>query len=220
MKEKKFIISEVINYGWRTTKLRFGFLVLITFLMLALDYGPMYLNEVLFIKGSFIHTIIVFLSFILSLIISLGLINISLKIYDQKQVSLIDLFSSWKLTFKLLLSSIIYIIIVFLGLVLFIVPGIIWLIKFQFFGFYIIEGAGPLEAIEKSGNLTKGAIWNLFVLGVILTLMIVIGILIFMVGFIVIYPITMMSMAYVYRKLQSYQQNQGNANLQTNNVNQ
>ena len=74
-----------------------------------------------------------------------------------------DLFSYFPLFFKYLSGSILYELIIVGGMILLIIPDIIWRIKFQFFSCFIVDkGVGPIEALKRSSVITKDAKWICF----------------------------------------------------------
>ena len=105
------------------------------------------------------------------------------------------------LFFKYLIGSILYGLIVLGGMLLLIIPGIIWMIKFQFFSYLIIEGLGPVEALKKSAQITRGAKRELFVFGFILVGITILGVLCLFIGLFATIPTTLLAVAFVYRKL-------------------
>jgi hypothetical protein len=69
---------------------------------------------------------------------------------------------SWKHLFNLLVGSLIYIFLTFLGLLLFIVPGIIIAVRLSFYCFFIaLEDLKPVDALKKSAQVTKEYTWRL-----------------------------------------------------------
>ena len=103
---------------------------------------------------------------------------------------------------KYILSLIIYGLIVLAGLILLIIPGIIWAIKFQFFGYFIVDkGLGPIESLKQSAKITKDTKWTLFLFGLLSGLINLLGALLLLVGLFATVPTTMMAKAFVYRKL-------------------
>ena len=88
------------------------------------------------------------------------------------------------------------------GFILLIVPGIIWAIKYQFAQYLVIDkGYKPIEAIKKSGQITKDAKWSLLLLGLLSGLINVLGAIALVVGLFATVPTTMVAKAFVYRKL-------------------
>jgi len=92
--------------------------------------------------------------------------------------------------------------IVVLGTLLFIVPGVIWGIKYSFM-FYIMvdQNVGPIKALEMSGQMTNGIKMDLFVMYLVFILITIAGFLALFVGIFVAIPVMMMAQVYVYRQM-------------------
>ncbi|MDD1748632.1 MAG: hypothetical protein LUO89_02040 [Methanothrix sp.] len=55
---------------------------------------------------------------------------------------------------------------VYVGLLLLIVPGIYILLTYSFYGLEMIDrNLGPLDALARSAEITKGVKWSLLLLG-------------------------------------------------------
>lgn len=144
---------------------------------------------------------------VLSIVMDMGLIRISLRFCDQEKGRFSELFNCYPLFFRYFIGSILYGLIVLGGLVLLIIPGIIWAIKFQFFGYFIVDKkTGPIEALKRSAAITKGAKRNLFLFAILLGFINILGALFFIVGLFATIPTTMVALAFVYRKLLSHSQ--------------
>jgi uncharacterized membrane protein len=132
----------------------------------------------------------------------MGLIRIAIRFCDNEKGGFADLFSCFPLVFKYLFSSILYVLVVFGGMILLIIPGIIWAIKFQFFSYFIVDrGLGPIEALKRSAVITKGVKWDLFVFRLLLMGINLLGVLCLLIGLFATIPMTMVAVAFVYRKL-------------------
>ena len=95
----------------------------------------------------------------------MGITKISLKILDGENGKYTDLFSCTALFFKYLGASILYGLIIFAGSLLFIIPGIIWAIRYQFCIYFVIDkGLRPIEALKMSSKIIKGNKRKLFYL--------------------------------------------------------
>lgn len=141
-------------------------------------------------------------SLVIGQIVAIGLTRISLRICDGQQPEYSDLYNGLPLFFKYLLASILYGLIVAAGLILLVVPGIMWAVRFGLFGFLVVDqGAGPVEALLRSSALTQGARWNLFVFGLMLFGIVVLGALALVVGLFLAVPTALVAAAYVYRRL-------------------
>jgi len=203
-------MNEAVKFGWGKMKENLGFFI-----------GLLLIIAVIYFVGGFIQeavggnrpsppigaVIIALLFRAIEMIINMGLIVIAIKFADNAKGELRDLFSQIHLFFKYLLGSICYGLIVALGMILLIVPGIIWAIKFQFYGYLIIDkGMGPIQAIKESGKITYGAKTDLFLFNLALVGINILGALALIIGLFATIPTSMVAFAYVYRKLQTQAQ--------------
>ncbi len=198
----KFIISEAVQFGWNTTKSNIGFFIGLLIVAGLIQYVPDIIATTIEADAPFLSSIILIASYVLSMIVMMGLIKIFLRFCDGEKGGFSDLLSCYPLFFKYLVGSILYGLIVSLGLILLILPGIIWAIKFYFFDYLIIDkGLGPIDALEKSSEITRGVKLDLFTFGILLGILNLLGLLCLLVGLFVTIPVTMVATAFVYRKL-------------------
>ena len=198
----KFIISEAVQFGWNTTKSNIGFFIGLLIVAGLIQYIPDIIATTIEADAPFLSSIILIASYVLSMIVMMGLIKIFLRFCDGEKGGFSDLLSCYPLFFKYLVGSILYGLIVSLGLILLILPGIIWAIKFYFFDYLIIDkGLGPIDALEKSSEITRGVKLDLFTFGILLGILNLLGLLCLLVGLFVTIPVTMVATAFVYRKL-------------------
>ena len=102
-----------------------------------------------------------------------------------------------------IVASILVTIGVVVGLILLIIPGIILLIMWHFFGYVIVQNSatGALDAMRRSAEITRGHRWQLFGLGLLLLGINLIGLVACCVGVIFTEGITAMTVAYAYKTL-------------------
>ena len=87
-------------------------------------------------------------------------------------------------------------------LLLIIIPATYASIRLQFYDYFLIENeGGAIESIKKSINITKGYTGELFVLGAILSIIVLISLIPLMAGLLISIPFTIMVNASVYIKL-------------------
>lgn len=131
-----------------------------------------------------------------------GYIGMLLMHYNGKHIVFDDFFSLDRRWIYFAFLSIIKGILIFFGLLLFIVPGIYLAIRWIFAELLVIDkGMRPIEALNESGRLTKGHMWKLFGFSIVTTLVGLLGVLLFVVG---VFPASVIiSFAFidVYRKL-------------------
>ncbi|MCL5439210.1 MAG: DUF975 family protein [Patescibacteria group bacterium] len=206
----KFSKKEAIGYGWDKVKKNLRFFIVLIVIVFAVSFVPSFINSAMTASSReggqifpTIFSLIINLAFwVLQTIIGIGLIKIYLKFIDGQKPKYSDLFSYYRLFFKYLIGSILSGLIVLAGFILLIVPGIIWSIKYQFTTYLIVDkDMSPVAALKKSGAITKGSKWNLFLFGLLLGLINILGVIALGVGLFITIPITMLATAYVYRKL-------------------
>ena len=100
-----------------------------------------------------------------------------------------------------IITNVIRQIIIIVGLILFIIPGIIFAIKLQFVDYLIVDKKMGIDSLSKSWNMTKGVKWNLFLLWILIALINIAGALLLLVGLFITVPLSVVATAYVYRKL-------------------
>ncbi len=203
MKTKKFSKKEAIRFGWFTTKSNLVFLSSVAVISLLVSFLPALFEELLKEKAPTISFIIYYIgTVVLGGVLEMGFTKISLKFYDKQEASFSDLFSCLHLLSKYIIGYILYIALIIIGLVLLIIPGIIWAMKYYFFVYFIVDkGLGPVQALKRSSAITKNAKWDLFLFNLLLVGIVLLGVLALGIGIFVALPTIMLATAFVYRKL-------------------
>ena len=200
-----YAVRSVLDHPWYVIKLFFywiGFALVLMLPILALIklmtvYGwliPKSINRISFVCAS-IGIIAVYL--LAMIYIWLAPIKFLLHFYDTKSSafsfgSFFKIFSFAQL-FKLLGTFIIYLLVIILGFILFIVPGIYFAVKLQFALYYVIDkNMSVMDAFKKSYAATTGNFWRILCVDVIASL--------FM-QLIITVPVSYLMSVYTYRKL-------------------
>jgi uncharacterized membrane protein len=134
----------------------------------------------------------------------LGMVTtrISLDIFDTGKPDLSRIKELLPLVPSYLVGKILYGLIVLVGLILLIVPGIIWAYMFLYVGYLIIDRQlGPIEALKESRVITSGYKMDLFIFSLVVGVINIVGAILLLIGLLVTIPVTLMASAYVYRKL-------------------
>jgi uncharacterized membrane protein len=198
-----FVKRQAIDFGFETSKKNIFFFISI-FAAIAFTYiilGLLQLGLVRDPLGLFILSII---RVIVGVIISMGLIKIALEFIDKKKPRVRDILYKKSIISILnyFLVSSIRSIIVLVGFILFIIPGIILFIKLQFATYLVVDkNMGVFESLSRSWEMTKGVKWNLFLFWLSLLGINIIGFLCLIIGLVITVPLSMVATAYVYRKL-------------------
>lgn len=197
-----FSIGQAIGYGWEKMKKHFWFFAGLLVVVWLLQVIPNGIAEVFKNRIFVFYLLFLLAAAAVQIIVQMGLIKIVLDLFDRDKAELNTLFSQVELFWKFFLGSLLYMLILTGGLILLIVPGIIWGIKYQFCAYLIIDKKlSPVEAIRKSGEMTLGNKGKLFWLNLLLLLINLLGLLCFLIGLFVTIPVTLMASVYVYRKL-------------------
>lgn len=197
-----FSIKENFKKAFKLFKQHFVFLLLVTILTWGLRLGTNYLINLL--NNTTLITIANLLNWLLNMIIAVGLLNISLNLVNNNTADYKDLVNKTNLLGKYILGSILYGFIVLAGFILLIIPGIVWLIKYQYLGLLIIDkNMSPKQALKRSGEITKGKKLKLLWLFILLFLFNALGALPFFVGLLITIPVSSLVVVYVYRQLNS-----------------
>lgn len=198
-----FSISEAVSYGWNQAKKHWGFLIVCVLIMMGLSIATAILQVILDSqKAALLSFAVQIAGWILQMAVTLGLIGVALRLHDKKRVEYKNLFDYFALIIPYFLGSIIYSVIVVVGLILLIVPGIIWGIKFRYFTYFMVDKKmDPFRALSASSRITQGVKWQLFFFGLVIALINIAGALLFLAGLLFTIPLSMMAEVYVYRKL-------------------
>jgi len=196
-----FTIKESLRFGWETTRANLTFLAG-TFLV---SVAPSIAGEILGLdeRDGIIPLLLVLAALVLQAALGLGLTKIHLRFARGETAEWRDLFSCGNLLLSYLGAAILYGLVVVFGLILLVVPGIIWSIKYGLY-FYVLldEHAPPFASLQRSADLTKGVRSQLFLFGLVLGLINVAGAFAFGVGLLITVPVTSIAGASVYLKLQ------------------
>lgn len=207
---KQFSIQEAISFGWNTFKkypwLLLGITLTVTVLPSLLQYAlqlPFKTDDPdnyppLMMIGTLVSSFV-------SLYLTVGVIKIYLKLIDNKKIHYQDLFNVQADEYiHYFLASIVYGLIVIAGIILLIIPGIYWGIKYQYYSYLVIDKhLSVMDSIKESGNITRGNIMQLFLFSAVIILISLLGLLALLVGVFVVSPVVGIAQAYVYRKLSS-----------------
>src|SRR5687768_6930359 len=157
-----FSKRDAIGFGWSVAKAQVGFFVLVFVVVLLVEGVPQAISDRTKETMPAFSALINLALFVLGQFISIGLTRISLKLYDGQKPELADLFSGSGVFFKYLFTTIVYAVIVAVGFILLILPGIYWAIRFAASTYVVVDKElGPLEALRESWRLTQGHVWEL-----------------------------------------------------------
>jgi hypothetical protein len=198
-RQPSFRIGDAISFGWDRFKDNVGILLGTIAIAIAIDIGFLILSRG--VNGGLAGVAIGLASWAVSVVIGMGVIRIALKITDGETPEIEDLFVFDINFVAYAVTSILFGIAVVLGLLFFIIPGIMIALAWGFYAWPIVDrGALVGESLTVSANITRGHRWHLMGYGIVLGLFNILGF-ITLVGWLITMPVSIIATAYVYRHL-------------------
>ncbi len=205
--KKSIGVREAVAFGWEKVRERILFFAAVTFISYSLANIIMSLNLIAgAMEGALVSLIrlvgwliYVFIYFFLMA----GLITILLKTVKGESSSLRDFLNKQKYVFPILAGYFLYFLIIAIGSLFLIIPGIFLAMRLSFVLLLIIDKSmGPITALKESYRLTKGYGWKLFLLAFIVgPLLFIVGVLAFLVGSFIVPPIFLLAWTFFYDRI-------------------
>jgi predicted Zn finger-like uncharacterized protein len=194
---------ESIGFGWRALKANGVFLVTTAAMVAVLQFIPQAIGDQLRDSRPIVSGLVSAAAWVFSQFLTLGLLSVVLKVCDGRITGYKEVFQQGRRFPAFIAGSLLYLGLCIIGCLLLIGPGIYWALTYQFYGFIIIEDAvGPLDAMKRSASLTRGFKWRLLAFWVLILLINILGAVPLGLGLLITVPVSMVSMAYVFRRLQ------------------
>ena len=199
---QEFSATECIKFGWETFKKRPWFLVGAHLLYVAVVVVVSVVLGEIGKTGSALNFVASITSWVFQLFAGMGMIAFLIKAHDDiEHVALKDFWrpdAFWKY-----LGAVILVFLAFVGgLILLIIPGIIFSIMFGFATYLVIDrGLRPMEAMRESRRITEGHKGELFSLALLSLGVFILGLICLLVGILVAIPVTALAFVHAYRTL-------------------
>ena len=198
-------ITEILSKSWEKTKKNFWFFAVI----LVLYFGIIIFITVIlniikrkFGLGSDTEFIIQMVQIIIQCWLSIGLIIVTLKIVNNDSYSISDLFQGGQYLASYLGATLLYFFILIAGIILLVIPGVIWGIRFSFYPYFIIDKKmKAIDALKESSKVTNGIKWDLFAIDIILNIIGLLGIFALGIGLFWAFPVICIASALLYYKI-------------------
>jgi uncharacterized membrane protein len=193
-----FSIGAALRFGWETFKKRPAFFVGVTLVIAVVSWIAGMIASLFGEDGGGIIGAIINLA--ITTIVDLGVVALLLKAYDNPAApQFADLWHPQQYL-PYLGATILMGIIVVVGLILLIVPGILAAVMLMFTKFIVVDrNLGPIEALKESARITKGNRLTLFLFMVVIAVINIVGALLLFVPLLVTIPISGLAMVYAYR---------------------
>jgi len=199
---KKIEIKQALSFGWDTYRQYFVFFLKLLAVVLVSSLVPAWLFGKLSRGGMFLGLLMQILNVLWQSMIGMGVLKISLKIYDQQPVDIPDLWSCLPQALDYILVKFLYSMIVSIGLLLLIIPGLIWSVQFYLASFLVVDkGMRAIPALRESSTVTYGAKWDIGIFMSVALGINLVGLFCFGVGLFVTLPVTFLAGVHIYRQL-------------------
>ncbi len=152
----KFKAMSVIKDSWQITKDKIVFLVGLALVLFVAQMLVSYILEALKDGGyDLVFIILQVLSSVVSVILGMGVLWITIKIVRGESFEIADIMTPLPQFFRYIGVNIVYGLIVFAGMILLIVPGIIWAIKYSQVRYLILDKKmGVMEVLFMGIEVT------------------------------------------------------------------
>jgi uncharacterized membrane protein len=195
-----FSTTEALRFGWRTTMANLKPLLAIG----AVGFFLGLVRTTLLSRQGGIGPLLSIGIQVLQALVAMALMRVSLRLHDGQTIDWGRPGDLVRGFFTYLLTAVLYGLIIAVGLVLLVVPGIIWAVVFGLATFVAVDrGLDPIASLKESRRLTKGERWHLFLFGLLLIGVNLLGALALGIGLLVTIPTTTLAAAFVYRRLES-----------------
>lgn len=200
---KDFSIEKAFKASWQAFKANWMLVLAVGFVMVVVQWLPGLLTELGIVSETGLSMALVSLvSTIFGLILTMGWIYIAIKLMRGESAEFSDLWSKTDRLVPYFLASLLVGVLVGLGLILLIVPGIILALMYMYVPYIIVDTkAGVMDALKQSSELTKGIRMKLLGFVVVIIGLNIVGAMLFGLGLILTIPLSALAQAYVYNRL-------------------
>jgi hypothetical protein len=187
-------IGNSFGYGWHKMFKKSFLTLLFAVILTGLLSGPVSIN----LKADdadWLNLFWLFPAALLSMayailfipVINYGAKYMFLKAMRDEEVEMLVLFEGFKSKYvKIILANLIVVAAIVVGIVFFVIPGIIVACRLVFVPYLVMDkDMDPIRAIESSWQITKGHGWTIFFMGIISFFIIIVGLLVFFVGIVI-----------------------------------
>lgn len=203
MKQRSIDLVRLFKFSFQQYKRYLSFVIgiMITYFVLAI-VPQIYFFQYFWGDSSTKAQVISGIITVTQLFLSLGFIKIMIRLAHDQYVEVSDLFNNFLNFLSYFVGYFLYMLGIIFGLFLFILPGIFVAVRFMFYPYFILqENQSAFTALQKSYYLTENMTLELFLFGVVVITLNIVGALILGIGVVVTYPLTTMATAVVFQSL-------------------
>jgi hypothetical protein len=163
MEHVEFSIPVALRFGWETFKKHANLLIGLYLFIGVLWFAVSAVQEALTEEAPAVGLLMGLIWFGVDFLLNIGVMRIGLKLHDGLPAAFSDLFGGVRYLFTFIIATVLFGVMVFVGLLLLIVPGIMLALALGFFGWLIVDQhTGIFESFSQSAHLTRGHRCKLF----------------------------------------------------------
>lgn len=202
MGKTPFSFSEAFGVGWSQLKRHWVFIVAAFTTLFAIEAVFGYLIDVPYRDIEPTSSLLAILALLIRMWLNFNLLVIMIRLFDDVEPKWSDLFIWREETLSYVSASILYCLLVFVGCLFFVIPGLYFALKYSFYGYLIADKKlGAVEALKVSARLTTDMKWLLVGFGVVVVSILLLGLLAFGIGLLIAIPVVSLAVIFVYRSL-------------------
>jgi uncharacterized membrane protein len=198
-----FSIGKSFSQGWQVFKVKWTFIFLVGIVTFLAGFVPALLLGGLLEESNTVMIIIYQIAnFVWNSVLTLGSLYILIRLMRNEPVELSDLMKPAKYVGRYILGEILYMALVWVGVLFLIVPGIYFALKYCYVPYLIADkGMQPGDAFSLSAKMTKGVKGSLFMFGIASFFFNLLGLLAVFVGLFITVPVTALAQTAIYNTL-------------------
>lgn len=201
---KPFTIKGIIGQAWQLFVGHWGVLLGAIAILLTLNLAFGLATEQVG-ENSMGGFVITLFSMVVSVVIQLGLYRMWINLVRGKEARVDQMFSEYRLGFRYIGATIVYVAVVGVGLVLLIVPGVVWSIKYGMYGYAMVDrNLGVRDSLKLSATITSGAKLQILGLWLAMAGLMILSIIPIGLGLIATVPMSMIMSALLYDTLLTF----------------
>jgi uncharacterized membrane protein len=192
-------ISEAFRAGWRGFLANILPLVVVGLLVWTVTGSLNFWAER---TAGVVQFLLGLLAFFVGQVVAIIWISLALAVVDGQPITADRLLPSGATLISYIIASLLFSLMLGIGLVLLIIPGIIVALVFGLFGWAVVDKAlDPIEALRHSSRITSGHRWQLLGFLLLAILLNIGGVLLLIVGVLVTSAVTLIAAGHIYRQL-------------------
>jgi len=192
-------ISEAFRAGWRGFVANIVPLIVIALVVWVVTGAVnLWANQ----STGWVQFVLGLVSFFLGQLIAIVWISLALAIVDGREITTDTLLPSGATLISYLIASFLFSLMLGIGLVLLVIPGLIVAVVFGLYGWALVDKAlDPIEALRHSSRITSGHRWQVVAFLLAALVLNLVGVLLLVVGVLVTSAVTLIAAGHVYRQL-------------------